>query len=449
MARRAPLPRLTQRQRLARWQRERRQRAVVVTAFGAVLFFVLGLSAWAAADRYYTQHLKPAVSYAGTTVPMRDFKREHRYQLVKFYIENQVPKEFENDSRVVQEAAKYEGVALDKLIEFEALDRAARESGVTITRDAVEQRFVADFSQYRARHVLIEPDKAATDDDAADKAALVKAQEVTKQLRAGPMDQELWNKVAKESSADPGSAESGGELGFVGKGQFVKEFEDAATKLAIGEVSEPVKSQFGYHVIQVLERKGPETSEVVQRYVSSGFSLDDIRQHVSYDLLRDEFAKRAEEAAQKSPTEQIHLAKITIDTPPPSGRDPASFTEGLRKISEVTSGLEKGDDFGELAKKHSSDPNAEKGGDAGWFARGMLTDVRAEDELFALAPGTNSRQFSTTRMTVFYRVIEKDPAREISEEQKTTIKGTAYTNWLEREKRTHDAKRLVPGFEFD
>ena len=449
MARRAPLTRLTQRQRLARWQRERRQQTVVVTLFSSILFLVLGLAAWAAADRYYTQNLKPAVTYAGATVPTRDFKREYRYQLVKFYVDMQVPKEFENDSRVVQEAARYEHVALDKLLEYEALEKAAGEAGVTIAPAAIEERFRSDFSQYRARHILIDADKEATDKDAADKAALAKAQEIAKQLRAAPQDQQLWNTVAKESSKDPGSAESGGELGFVGKGQFVKEFEEAATRLATGEVSDPVKSQFGYHVIQVQERKGPETSEVVQRYIASGFSADDIRQHVRYELLRDEFARRAEEAALKSPTEQIHLAIITIDTPAPRGGDLAAFTEGLRKISEVSSGLEKGEAFADLAKKHSADAHAEKGGDAGWFARGMLTDVRAEDELFKLEPGTNSRQFSSIRATVFYRVIAKEASRELTEEQKTQIKGTAYANWLDREKRANGARRLVPGFEFD
>lgn len=263
------------------------------------------------------------------------------------------------------------------------------------------------------------------------------------------MDQELWNTVAKEKSADTGSADSGGELGFVGKGQFVKEFEEAATKLAIGEVSEAVKSSFGYHVIQIQERKGPGTSEVVQRYAASGYSTEDIRAHARLDLLREEFGKRAEEAALKSPTEQIHLALITIETPPPSGGDLPAFTEGLRKISEVSTALEKGEDFSLVAKKYSSDASAETGGDVGWFARGMLTDVKAEDELFALGTGTNSRQFSTTRQTTFYRVIEKDPARAITEEQKTKLKQTAFSNWLEREKREHGAKRLVPGFEFD
>ncbi len=443
------MPRLTQRQRLARWQRERRQQAIVLTSFGAVLFFVLGLAAWAAADRHYAANLKPAVTYAGQLVPMRDFQREYGYQLVKFYVDFGVPKEFENDSRIATQKAEYERITLDKLIEFEALELAAREAGVTIAPDAIDARFAVDFSQYRARHVLVEADKEATDKEAADKAALAKGREVAAQLRAAPMDQELWNKVAKEKSADTGSADSGGELGFVGKGQFVKEFEEAATKLAIGEVGEPVKSSFGYHIIQVQERRAPETSEVVQRYTKSGYSTEDIRAHVRLDLLREEFAKRAEEAALKSPTEQIHLALITIETPPPSGGDIGAFTEGLRKISEVTTALEKGEDFSLLAKKHSSAASAEAGGDAGWFARSMLTDIRAEDELFVLGSGTNSRQFSTTRQTTFYRVIEKDPARAITDEQKTTIKQNAFSNWLEREKRGHGAKRLLPGYEFD
>lgn len=443
------MPRLTQRQRLARWQRERRQQAVVVTVFGAVLFFVLGLAAWAAADRYYQANLSPAVTYAGQLVPRRDFLREHQYQLVKFFIDFQIPKEFEHDSRIEPQKAEYVGVALDRLIEYEALEHAARREGVTIARDAIDARYTVDHSQYRARHILIDVDPAATDKDAADKAALAAAQEIAKQLQAASQDQELWNKVAKERSKDPGSADSGGELGFVGKGQFVKEFEEAANALPIGKVSDPVKSQFGYHVIQVQERKGPDTSDAVQRYLAAGFTVEDLKAHTRYDLLRDEFAKRAEAAATGSPTEQIQLAKITINTPAPSGGDLTAFTDGLRKVSEVSTALEKNEDFAALAKKYSSDASAEKGGDVGWFARGMLTDVRAEDELFSLAPGTNSRQFSTTSVTTFYRVVAKEAARALTDEQKATLKDTAYANWLERQKREYGGKRLLPGYQFD
>src|SRR5688500_8894995 len=157
------MPRLTQRQRLARWQRERRQQTVVVTVFSAVLFFVLGLAAWAAADRSYAANLTPAVSFAGQLLPMRDFQREYGVQLVKFYNDFGVPKEFENDSRIDEQKAQYEGNTLDRLIEHEALERAAREEGVTIAPEAVEARLVADYPQYRGRHPLREPDKAAPD----------------------------------------------------------------------------------------------------------------------------------------------------------------------------------------------------------------------------------------------------------------------------------------------
>jgi len=57
---------------------------------------------------------------------------------------------------------------------------------------------------------------------------------------------------AKANSKDTGSAVNGGDLGWFGKGAMVPEFEEAAFKLKVGEISEPVKSQFGYHIIQVL-----------------------------------------------------------------------------------------------------------------------------------------------------------------------------------------------------
>ena len=62
--------------------------------------------------------------------------------------------------------------------------------------------------------------------------------------------------AAFEYSQDPGSAEEGGDLGFVPKGTFVNEFEKAAFALEPGEISEPIETQFGYHVIQMIETRG-------------------------------------------------------------------------------------------------------------------------------------------------------------------------------------------------
>lgn len=61
---------------------------------------------------------------------------------------------------------------------------------------------------------------------------------------------EKFGKLAKELSTDTGSAKRDGNLGYFTKGMMVKPFEEAAFKLEIGQVSEPVKSEFGYHIIK-------------------------------------------------------------------------------------------------------------------------------------------------------------------------------------------------------
>ena len=63
---------------------------------------------------------------------------------------------------------------------------------------------------------------------------------------------EKFGKLAKELSIDSGSAKKDGNLGYFTKGMMVKQFENVAFKLQIGEVSEPVKTEFGYHIIKRL-----------------------------------------------------------------------------------------------------------------------------------------------------------------------------------------------------
>ncbi len=72
------------------------------------------------------------------------------------------------------------------------------------------------------------------------------ALEIMERLKKG----EKFGKLAKELSIDSGSAKKDGNLGYFTKGMMVKPFEEAAFKLQIGETSDPVKSEFGYHIIK-------------------------------------------------------------------------------------------------------------------------------------------------------------------------------------------------------
>src|SRR2546427_9707457 len=162
MARRIPLPRLTRRQRSARWQRERRQQAIIVTVFSAVLFFVLGLVSWAASDRYFQDNLKPAMRLDGRVIPMREWRTERTYQLTRFYVEFGVPPGYENDPQIAEQKASDDRSALDTLEEYAILDETARADGGTVSPDATEARYEDEVGQFRSRHILITFDTAAT-----------------------------------------------------------------------------------------------------------------------------------------------------------------------------------------------------------------------------------------------------------------------------------------------
>jgi parvulin-like peptidyl-prolyl isomerase len=453
VARRISLPRLTQRQRMARWQRDRRQQTVIVTVFGAVLFFVLGLVAWAATDRYYTANLKPAATVDGRVFPMRDYKRELGYQYTSFYVNYGVPPGYENDSQILQQKATYETVALENLVENAIMDENARRDGIVVTQQQIDDRYVADFGEYHARHILITPKPVGDAADAAtvaDATALAKARAVADQLKQTPNDQALWNSLATQYSDDTGSAASGGDLGFVGKGQFVKEFEDAIKTMSIGQVSDPIKSQYGYHVIQLIEKRPPGESVFVQRQISYGYSEADVKRHVRYDILNDEYKTRAQKLSVTSPTPQVHLAWIAVASPKVTGGDFTAFTAQLQKVADIQKAVDDGKDFAEIAKQYSEDSaTSDTGGDLGWFARGMVTKLEIENDLFTLPVGKVSNQKSDSSQTVWYKVIERDESRALEDAQKTKISDNAFSYWYQGQKKLHVIQKLVPGHELD
>lgn len=107
--------------------------------------------------------------------------------------------------------------------------------------------------QRQVRHILIAVDEGG--DEAGEAEASARADELRARILAG----EAFEDVAREASDDPGSAESGGDLGYGGRGVWVPPFEEAAFSLAVGALSEPIRSDFGFHLIQVQDIRESRT----------------------------------------------------------------------------------------------------------------------------------------------------------------------------------------------
>lgn len=136
------------------------------------------------------------------------------------------------------------------------------EKSVNVTDAAMEKYFnenKAQFEKVKASHILIRFKDSpvpvrAEQKDLTKEEALAKAVAIKKQLDAGGN----FAEIAKKESDDAGSGANGGELGAFGRGQMVPPFEQAAFAMAVGKISDPVESQFGYHVIRVDEQQGKD-----------------------------------------------------------------------------------------------------------------------------------------------------------------------------------------------
>jgi len=145
--------------------------------------------------------------------------------------------------------------------------------------------------EVHARHILVE---------SKDKAV-----EIFEKIAHGAQFAEM----AKEFSKDPGSKDQGGDLGFFARGQMVPQFEEAAFKLKAGDVSQPIETQFGWHLIRVderRERKPPEFDQVKERILMSMVQrkaqdvVNDLRTKAKLEYLDAEINKQVEaEKAQQ------------------------------------------------------------------------------------------------------------------------------------------------------
>lgn len=175
-------------------------------------------------------------------------------------------------------------------VEYVVLSADALASQMTAGADEVKKYYdehKAEFTvtpeQRHAAHILIAAGAQAS--EAEKKVAREKAESILKEVKQSP---EKFAELARKYSADPGSAANGGDLGFFAQGMMVKPFEDAAFGLRPGEISAVVQSEFGFHIIKLLEVKAGKAK-----------SFDEVKSDIARKLKLQKGSEKFAELADK------------------------------------------------------------------------------------------------------------------------------------------------------
>jgi peptidyl-prolyl cis-trans isomerase D len=167
-------------------------------------------------------------------------------------------------------------------VEYVVLSVDSLLSQMQADADEVRKYYDGHLDQYgtqeerQASHILISADTAAGAE--AKQQARAKADDLYKQLKQKPA---AFADLAKQHSQDPGSAAKGGDLGYFGRGAMVKDFEDAVFKLKVGEISAPVESQYGFHIIRLDAIKPSQMR-----------SFDEVRGQIETELKKQQAGRK-------------------------------------------------------------------------------------------------------------------------------------------------------------
>src|SRR5580698_405246 len=262
----------------------------------------------------------------GVTVSDQDVRNAYREQGTKIKFDYAVinsedlrkqinPTDAELQAFFKQNAARYKDAAPEtRKLTYIALNQNDVPGGApAVSSQQVDQYYQSHQKDYqvpdevKVRHILIKVPAGA--DAKTDAAARQKAEDLLKQIKGGAD----FGALAKANSDDPGSKEQGGELGMIQRGVTVPPFEKAAFSLQPGQISDVVKTDFGYHIIKVEEK---ETAHLKP--------LDEVKAQILATLTRQQEADQQAAYAQQLATEAAksslaktaeahHLKLVTTD----------------------------------------------------------------------------------------------------------------------------------------
>ncbi len=224
-------------------------------------------------------------------------------------------------------------------VEYVVLDLDAVKAGITLNEDDLRTYYkenvgrLAGKEERRASHILVNATKDAAASDR--EKAKARAEALLAEVRKTPAS---FAEVARKSSQDPGSAPSGGDLGFFGHGAMVKPFEDAVFALKKGEISDVVETDFGYHVIMLTDIKTPRQPSFEELRASLESELKQQQAQHKFAEVAESFANAVYEqpdslqAVADKLKLKVQTATGVTRTPQPGGQGPLSSPRFLEAL---------------------------------------------------------------------------------------------------------------------
>ncbi|MGH9374978.1 MAG: peptidylprolyl isomerase, partial [Terriglobia bacterium] len=264
-------------------------------------------------DTILIQKLRDTVTDAVQVTPEEvhyEFLRRNEKARIQYVVFD--PTQLVNSVKVTPQAltayfaahrANYK-VSEQRKVKYVLISPDAVRAQVTVTPDAVEQYYNQHQSDYRVpervkvAHILF----STTGQTPAQAAAtLAKAKSVLAQVKAGANFADL----ATKDSSDSGSAKNGGELGWIQRGQTVKAFEDAAFSMKPGQISDLIKTQYGYHIIKVEAHQDAQ----LQPLAAVKDKIQATLEKQQLDAAQQALANKIEQALIANPNEFDTIAK--------------------------------------------------------------------------------------------------------------------------------------------
>lgn len=247
-----------------------------------------------------------------------------------------------------------------------------------VTEELIREAYDRSLKEVKASHILVLVDENAKPQDT------LKAYQKIQSIRERILKGEDFGKLAQELSEDPSAKENKGDLGYFSVFRMVYPFENGAFLTKKGEVSKPVRTRFGYHLIKV----------------------NDIRDNRG----------------------EITVAHIMINKP----QDASKTNEAFDKIKNIYQKLQQGEKFEDLANQFSDDKtSAQKGGALGRIASGNLNSVAFEDASFSIKNvGDYTAPIETEFGWHIIKLLEKHPVKPFDEVK------TDFENRIKRDERS-------------